>query len=68
MSWSRDAVSNQLPLSFQATFVTVFLWPYNVLKQLPDRGSHSFTKLSIDPKEKRRRRGVSKNTELIKPA
>jgi hypothetical protein len=36
-------------LSFHATLVTVFLCPYSVLRQLPARGSHSFTRLSFDP-------------------
>mmetsp|Transcript_8227 Transcript_8227/g.14855 ORF Transcript_8227/g.14855 Transcript_8227/m.14855 type:complete len:245 (+) Transcript_8227:287-1021(+) len=50
MSWSRLAVKSQFPLSFQATFVTVFLCPYRVLRAFPPaRGSHSLTRLSLEP-------------------
>jgi len=41
--WSRDAVTNQLPLEFHLISITVLLWAWRVAKDWPVFGSHSFT-------------------------
>mmetsp|Transcript_10763 Transcript_10763/g.39534 ORF Transcript_10763/g.39534 Transcript_10763/m.39534 type:complete len:244 (+) Transcript_10763:351-1082(+) len=48
-SWSRAAVSSQLPFWFHLTDMTVFLCPWKVETSCPVRTSHSFTRLSLLP-------------------
>ncbi len=47
---SREVVRSQLPLWFQEQEVTVWLWPRRSAPRLwPLRGSHSLTKVSLEP-------------------
>ena len=49
LTLSFDVDNSQLPFGLHRVTCTGPLWPCNVLKQSPERGSHSFTMQSLLP-------------------